>query len=357
MLTKREFSGLIITAIIVKMFLAYPRRLVMISGQAAWINVIYVSIVAIILTILTNKIYCHKKNVIELAQICGGKRLRIAVGILVFLILLSSYVSISRIFPESVKIILLPHSSARTISVIFAITAGAGAWFGIKSISRINYMFLLIVTVLFMLFLLILIPYYKTDNIFPIFGNGLSSIFISGFNSLSLFSDVIVLNVLIAHGQTLGEVKALNIRAIILSGIAAVMLILAYNLCYTYPISKDFLLPAYKLARMVKVSNFFSRAEAFFEFIWSIIIFIYASIYVYAMALVIEETFMLKFLKPLIIPIVFVGYIISRLPDNLWSTVFYDRVLELIKYPLVFLLPIVFGLLTYRMGEGKNADS
>lgn len=356
MLKKREFSGLIITAIIVKMLLAYPRRLVMISGQAAWINVIYVSIVAIILTILTNKIYLHKKNVIELAQICGGKSLRIAVGILVFLILLSSYVSISRIFPESVKIILLPHSHAKTISIIFAITAGAGAWCGIKSISRINYMFLLIVTMLFTVFLLILIPYYKTNNIFPIFGNGIKSIFISGFNSLSLFSDVIVLNVLIAHGQTLGEVKALNIRAITLSGVAATILILAYNLCYTYPISEDFLLPAYKLARMVKVSNFFSRAEAFFEFIWSIMIFIYASTYVYAMAFVLEETFMLKFLKPLIIPIVFLGYIISRLPDNLWNTMFYDRVLELIKYPLVFLLPIVFGLLTYRMGGGKNEN-
>ena len=158
MIGKKELTGVLITVIVVKMLLAYPRELVLVSGQAAWIQVIYVSLVALALIIVTNQIYTHKLSIIDLAQMAGGKGLRIIVGTLIFLILLANFSTVARVFPESVKIVLLQNFNADVITIVFAITSGIGAYMGIRSVARVNYMFLPIAGSAFIGFLLLLIP-------------------------------------------------------------------------------------------------------------------------------------------------------------------------------------------------------
>lgn len=221
---------------------------------------------------------------------------------------------------------------------------------GIRSISRVNYMFLPTVGAIFIGFLLLLIPYYKIDNIMPILGEGADKIFLSGFNSLSLFSDIILLNVLMPYSKNLSEAKTVSIRAIIISAIIALLITTAYCLAYVYPVSKDYILPVYQMSRMIHVSSFFSRFESFFQFIWSILILLYSAIYIYAMCDVLQRTFNLKYSNPLILPVTILGVTIAGIPSAVTDAIGLEKYVNLIEYPIVFLLPIILGLLTRNKG-------
>ena len=354
MIGKKELTGVLITVIVVKMLLAYPRELVTVSGQAAWIQVIYVSLVALALILVSNQVYAHKQSVMELAHMVGGKGLRIAVGIIIFLILLANFSTVARVFPETVKIVLLQNFNADIILMVFAVAAAIGAYMGIRSVSRVNYMFLPIAGGVFIGFLLLLMPYYKINNITPILGEGADKIFLSGFNALSLFSDIILLNVLLPYSKNLSEAKTVSIRTIIISSIVALLIIAAYCLAYAYPVSQDYILPVYQMSRMIHISSFFSRFESFFQFIWSILILLYASIYIYAMCGVLQRTFDLKYINPLILPVTILGITIAGIPSSVTNAIQLEKYVNLVEYPIVFLLPIILGLLTRNKGGVRN---
>ena len=350
MIGKKELTGILVTVIVVKMLLSYPRELVLTSGQAAWIQVIYISLVALALTFITTRVYMHKHCFVDMAQMVGGKGLRITVGIIIFLILLANFSTVARVFPETVKIVLLQNFNADVITIVFAITSGIGAYMGIHSIARVNYMFLPIAGSAFIGFLLLLIPYYHIENIMPILGEGADKIFVSGFNSLSLFSDIILLYVLIPYSKNLSEAKIVSVRAIIISAIVAFLITAAYCLAYVYPVSKDYILPVYQMSRMIHVSSFFSRFESFFQFMWSILIFLYSAIYICAMCEILQRTFNLKYINPLILPVTILGITIASIPSAVTDVIELEKYVNLIEYPIVFLLPIVLGALTRNKG-------
>lgn len=345
MIEKKELSGILITVLTVKMLLVFPRELIVKSGQAAWINVIYISVIAFLLIFLTMRVYKEKKSVIELSEKVGGKGLRIVTGLIIFIIMLTNFSFTSRIFPETVKVVLLHETNIEIITVVFAIAVGLGAYFGINSLARVNYMFLPIAAAVLVAFLLLLIPYYDIDNIMPILGEGPKNLFLSGFNSISLFSDIIVINALLPSCKNMSEARWCTRVSVIVAGVVATVITLAYCLSYVYPASTEYILPVYQLARMIHISNFFSRFEAFFQFIWSILIFLYSAIYLYTMCNVLQATFYLKYLKPLIFPVALIAVTVSGIPSAITDTIEVERIIRMIEYPFALLLPLLFAAL------------
>ena len=115
------------------------------------------------------------------------------------------------------------------------------------------------------------------------------------------------------------------------------------------------MIPVYQLARVVHVTSFFSRFEALFQFIWSILVLLYSAIYVYALCYVWQLTFGLRYYKPLIFPIVVINGVIALIPSSIVTVVSAEELENIIGYPLAFLLPIVFGLVSRRY-YGKLKD-
>ncbi|MCD8391447.1 MAG: endospore germination permease [Firmicutes bacterium] len=345
---KKELTSLMITVIVIKMLLSYPVSAVKNAGQAAWIEILYASVLALALFFITAKVYRLKKDLITIAETVGKKPLKIIVGLVIFLILLLNFSSTARIFPESVKVILLQNDRIENIIIGFAVVTVIGAYMGIKSLSRVNFMFLPVAGIVFAGFLLLLFPYYKIQNIMPILGEGAKPIFVNGISSLSIFSDIILLNILMPYTKNLNLAKSGIKKGLIIAAAVAFITVLAYCLAYEYPASEDYMLPMYQLMKMIHISNFFSRFEAFFQFIWSILIFLYSSIYVFAMCAVLQETFSLKYSKPLIIPITLISTAIARLPGSVSDTVKFTELVSVIQVPIVFLLPIALGLLSLK---------
>ncbi|MCH5209509.1 MAG: GerAB/ArcD/ProY family transporter [Oscillospiraceae bacterium] len=348
MLQRKEMTALLINLISVKMLLTFPRIFIINAGNAAWIQAIYNTAVVFLIFFLTVKLYRGRKNVIELAGMRGGKGLKILVGMIVFVILLINFSSIVRIFPESVKSVLLQDFKIEVIVIAFVIAIAIGAYIGIQSIAKINYLFMPVAGAVFIAFMLLLIPYYRLCNIMPLMGQGYKAILGKGFNTLSLFSDIIFLNIFLPYYENAGEAKQSGIKALAISAIIAVIILSGYCLVYPYPSSKEFIIPVYQLARIIHLSSFFSRFEALFQFAWSILILLYSSVYVYAMCYVWQITFNLKFYKPLIFPIVLISSVVAMIPSSMLDLISTEEIKSMIVYPTAFLLPVIFGIVSRK---------
>lgn len=73
------------------MFLTFPKVMIINSGNVAWIECIYNTLIVIGLFWITTKLYRSNKNIIQLAEMTGKKWLKIIVGVVVFVVLLINY--------------------------------------------------------------------------------------------------------------------------------------------------------------------------------------------------------------------------------------------------------------------------
>lgn len=356
MIDRKKMTTLLINVISVKMFLTFPKVMIINSGNAAWIECIYNTLIVIRLFWITTKLYRSNKNIIQLAEMTGKKWLKIIVGVVVFVVLLINYSSIIRIFPETVKIVLLQDFKIEFIIPIFMLAIGIGAYIGLEPIARVNNMFMPLAGIVLLLSLILFIPYFNINNIFPILGNGVYSIMVKGINTISLFSDILLLNILLPYCENSSEAKKSGWRAIYISATIGVVILLSYCLIYPYPVSREFMIPVYQLSRVIHLGNFFSRFEVIFQFVWSILVLIYSSIYVYALCYVWQITFDLKYYKPLILPVVIISGIVAVLPSSVVDLVKSERLENIIVYPVAFLLPILFGFYSKKIYNKRTVN-
>ena len=116
------------------------------------------------------------------------------------------------------------------------------------------------------------------------------------------------------------------------------------------------MIPVYQLSRVIHLGNFFSRFEVIFQFVWSILVLIYSSIYVYALCYVWQITFDLKYYKPLILPVVIISGIVAVLPSSVVDLVKSERLEDIIVYPVAFLLPILFGFYSKKIYNKRTVN-
>lgn len=344
MIASPQIFSLVTNAIFVKVLLTFPKAVVENSANAAWIQIGYNIAVALLFYLFVMRIYNRKKNFIELAEIVGGKPLKAVTGIAVTAVLLFNSVPALRIFPETVKTVLLKETNTEIIVLVMAAAIIIGTHYGINAIALIHRMFLPIAAVVIALFLLFLIPFYKFEYIMPIFGNGAKNIFANGLSSLSLFSDLIILNLLIPFCNNLESAKKCGRNAIITAGLGALSVTLVYCLTFTYPPSGDFIIPMYQMARLVHLSSFFSRFEASFEFVWSIMILLYGALYLYMICYSVQITLGLKYLKPLILPVAVIIFMLALIPDSMMNMLEFEVVVMKYSFIPVFALFLIFGL-------------
>ncbi len=344
MLTKKQLSTIMINAITVKMLMTYPHELVSICGNAAWINMIYCVLLALLLFVLTCTVYKSNCNVIDLSYKMGGRLLRMVVGSAVIVVMGLNILSLVRIFPEIIRLVLLQRTYVEIVGTVFMVALIIGARNGIEAIARVHAVFIPIAGIVFAVFIAMLIPSFKLDNIFPIFGKGYFNMFVKGISGISVFSDLLLLNILLSRCDNFEEYKQTGIKAVLISGVSVVMIVSAYCLSYEYPASLKYIAPVYQLERLIYLSNFFSRFEAFFQFVWTISIMLYGSLYLSVIAEVWKTSFDLKSSKPLIMAIAasLIGIAVS--PASLNDMIRWESIINKWIFIPAFAIPILIGI-------------
>ena len=343
MLTQKQLTMISVNAIAVKMMLTYPRVLIVMCGNAAWINVLYCTALAVLLFGAIRAVYSTDKNIIDAAESVGGKALRIIVCLIVFAVMSINVISLIRVFPEIIKLVLLQNTYEEVIGIVFIAALVLGAMCGIESIGRVHEIFIPIAGIIFVIFILLLIPGFNVESVMPILGKGAFNIFVDGISGLSVFSDIFLLNMLISHTRSLDNYKRAGTKSIIIGGTVAFLITAAYCLSYVYPASENLLIPVYQLERMIYLSNFFSRFEAVFQFIWTISILLYGSVYLAVLTEVWEKGFKISKSRIVLLSIAIVLIGAAAFPPSLGDAAAWENTVTRWTYIPVFLLPIIIG--------------
>ena len=344
-LNSRELTSVLINLITVKMLFTYPRYLVERMENGAWISVALWGIVALGIFWLTQYVYLktERMTILMQAEMLGGRILKAVTGIAIIILIMFNIAPMVRAFPEAIKTALLQNTPMLVIITILAVGVAIGARFGIEPLARVAAIFLPVACAFIVFFFLTLIPHYRLTNLFPI---SPFKVTIGGTSALSVFADIFVLNLLMPYAKDMNTVKKSGIAAIIIGGITGFLIVLAYCLTYLYPLTARFIVPMYQLARNLRIGTYFQRLESIFEFIWSISIFIYTSIYVFVICDVFRQSFNLKHYRPLVFPVLMIllrlvfwesGYVKAQQSNFVNSGLF---------YPIFYILPLLFGLFT-----------
>lgn len=292
-----SLSLVLINVMYVKLLLVVPRNIILAAGNAAWILCIYVTLLELLLFFLISKVYDFSRNLMDIKGV-----LKKVIGILAAAFLILSMSSVVKIYPETVKIILLKNTPTEVIYIIFSVAAVVGAYMGIESLGKICSLFQPIATAVMVLCFIFLIPNMHLYNLTPVLGKGIKGIGLNGLTILSVFSDIFLIFLIAPEGADRKKIQGAGYKAIIIMGVILTVAMLGYSLIFPYDVSEDFVLPLYNTVRLIQLSDFFGRFEAFFEFVWSISILIYFSVYLVALSFVWKKTFDLKYEKPLIAP-------------------------------------------------------
>ena len=297
-LSNKDFTAILINVMYVKLLLAIPRNMINIAGNAAWLLSIFATLIMLLLFYILTKLHDFSSPVLNIKSTPW----RLIIGIITTITLLLSMASVVKVYPETVKIILLKNTPIEIILIIAAIVASLSAHIGIEPLGRICSLFQPIAAVISVLCILFLIPHMEPTNLTPLLANGGGKIFINGLTAVSGFSDIFLLYILAHNTKEPKKLIKTGYKAIIIMGVIMTTVMLTYCLIFPSGISQTYLLPIYQMVRLVQIGDFFGRFEAFFEFIWSISILLYYSIYLYTLSVVWQKTFNLPYSKPLIAP-------------------------------------------------------
>ena len=344
---KRELTSLLVNVITVKMIFSYPRNMVITSGNASWMQMIYVSLIALFLYWLIMRFYnkANSYDILTLCQKVGGNALKIIVGIIIIMVLLFNASLFSQSLPESIKTILLPLTPMRLILLIFGIAIFVGAYMGIFSLARIHSIFVILSAFVMGIFFLLLLHNINPQNLFPILGKGTYNIFIKGLEAVSIFSDIFLLFILMPYCKNFNDAKKCGYRAIIISSLVSFLIMFLYNLVYSYPSSGEFMMSVFQMTRLIKIGDFFQRMEAFFGFIWSVSMMLYSSVYLVLICIVFKNTFDVSYYKPLIPAFAVIMCTLAFMPSSTAELLKIQRISSLITIPVCFFLPLLISFL------------
>lgn len=346
-LNQTELTLIITNLLVVKMIFAFPREMFKTSGNAAWIQALYLTGIAYLLLEASFLMYSRggKLSIIQMAESIGGQWLKMTVSIITTVIIGGFLCTEVRTFAESVKIILLPQTRIELIMMLFAFTAGLGASYGLGALSIINGIFFPFCLFFLAILVLWLVPNFEFNNIMPILGLGKKQIFGVGIKNLSCFSDILVLNLLLPYCDNVEIVKKSGRRAVLIAGGVLFGVTLAYGLCYPYPHSSDFLLTAYQLSRMVRAGEYFQRFEALFELVWTGTHLLYSSMYIYIICRVLSDGFKLNQTKPPIPCVSVLIALVSFEPSSIIDLLSISGKVKQVFFPFAYLLPIVIPII------------
>lgn len=338
----KEITVLMINIICVKLFLTFPRALVINSGNGAWLQMILASALVYFIFCISMKIYrvCGMRDIIDVSREIGGKGLSALMGVILFCLLGANIGILMRVFPESIKMFLLPDTEIEYIVLIFAFAAAFGAFMGLKALSSVMSIILFPAAAIILVFLISLFGECHITNISPVFGKGITAV-LGGWNAVSIFSDIILFNLLLPNFNDIKEAERSGKQAIIFSGAIGLLITVVYTMIYPYPISSQILMPVYRMVRSVDVVGVFGRAESVLAFVWCILTFISSGVYVYEMSMALKKGFSLENNKMLIIPSAVIVSSSAAIDMNIADVLKNECGLGSVVYLFAFILPVL----------------
>lgn len=340
-----------------RVFTSAPSDLISFTGQAAWMAPIvglFICLIQVYFLWMILKPY-KDKNLIEITENVMGRYLGTAFNLIFVLTFLGVNMLYLRIFSEGLILSTLPQTPIIIVGGVFIFCAVWAAYLGIESLARSVKIIYPLIFGGILILMLSLIPSFELTNLFPILGKGGKEILIGGALSGSVVVEGLVAAIIINSFSSRKIFPIAISRAMILGFLVLVLLEFVLLLVMHWASALELVLPFYSLSRLIYLGRIFQRVESIFLFIWLFIILIKVALLLYVTIVSLATTLKLKDYKPLILPIALITFMLSFIPADFSSTIYYSSEYLRKYFWIVGLgLPLIVLLTHFLKGRRKT---
>ena len=348
-----EAITLILSVIIVHTVLSLPKTLLNTTNSATFINLIYVSILAIIFVIIVCKLF--KKfpgmDILDISEFLGGKVLKSVVGSLFIIYFVVSSSMFLRTFCEYLRIIYYPSTNVIFLISIFIIAICIVNSLEFNAAFKANSIITPFALISIILLFFANIRYFSPERMFPILGKGFFNTFVIGIGNIYAFSGIVCIYFLPPLLKEPEKLRKVAITSVCFSACYIILAVSTIIFMFPFFLKVDEIIPMYATATYVEFGTFFQRLEAIFLLIWLIEFCCYLTILNMFSIHFFRKITKINYIKPLVIPFGLILLGISLIPSNQTVT----RVFESVVYPFMMLgITFVVGFSTLLFAYDKK---
>ena len=295
-LSKIEFIFLMITIIFTNIILNIPSIIISLTGTGSWINIIYVTLIALFFVIIISKLFNFFMNsdILDISEIVGGSLLRFIMALLYIILFFVYSIICLRLFANSLRLIYFDSTPLVLLFFLFLIPVAIVSKLGLKSISSTNIVIILLSIITFFVYFFAASRFFTWQRISPYWGYGLQITFLKGINNIFSFNFIAYLFFLKPFLKDETAFKRLCIMSVLLCGFFLLLSLLALLLTFSFATQINETLSVFIVTRLISFGNFFQRVDALITFIWIFIILLYLSFNTYMISHIIGKTVHLK---------------------------------------------------------------
>ena len=336
-----ESISLTLIVIISHILLNLPNEILGSTASSGPLNVIYITILAVILFLVFNKLFSpfQGKDILDVAEFVGGNILKKVVSIIYTLYFIFVCGILLLNFANTLKTVYLQDMPTSLICLVFILIALIANQFGFKNVSRINAIILPFIVVAILIIFFALSVRFVPERFFPVLGYGVNNTFILGATNVFAFGEIILLLLMRSSYKDPKDVKRNGLTSVILSGIILFLSVTSLILIFPFATGGEGILSIYMITRSIQFGTFFQRIDAFFILIWVLTFFSYLSV---VFAFILRITNKNLRMQKSNIPTFIIGlgvFIVTLIPQNIAQIRFAENVIY--KYACLI---IVFGM-------------
>ena len=336
-----ESISLTLIVIISHILLNLPNEILGSTASSGPLNVIYITILAVILFLVFNKLFSpfQGKDILDVAEFVGGNILKKVVSIIYTLYFIFVCGILLLNFANTLKTVYLQDMPTSLICLVFILIALIANQFGFKNVSRINAIILPFIVVAILIIFFALSVRFVPERFFPVLGYGVNNTFILGATNVFAFGEIILLLLMRSSYKDPKDVKRNGLTSVISSGIILFLSVTSLILIFPFATGGEGILSIYMITRSIQFGTFFQRIDAFFILIWVLTFFSYLSV---VFAFILRITNKNLRMQKSNIPTFIIGlgvFIVTLIPQNIAQIRFAENVIY--KYGCLI---IVFGM-------------
>jgi len=353
-----EATTLMVNLVFARILMIFPRDMVKSGGSAGWIIPIIITLLALLYFAIIAGMYKNigSLDLIDISEAVGGRIFKVISGLLIIVFLLLTVSIFMGAFSQTLKITSLDQSPIEFVEIILFIGMIAAGYYGIEVVARINAFLVPVIIVGFILITLGVIPAFKINNLFPILGEGYTSILKGSIFKLSSFASFIILFLMVPYFK-IKNLKRIGYSYTLISGLLFLWSTLSFILLFPYEMAIDKKIPVFQMARHIKFGYFVQRIESVFVLICSVCVLLFLCVIFTFILSTFAKTFDLKKSRPMILPMAIIILSLSLLSRKINVELLGNSTVNLIwLFGMIFPLLIVILGAARRVGKKGKGD-
>ena len=349
---KVEAIALFITICVNQIIFDIPNELFMSTGTGAWLNTIYISIIALAIAVIIYKLFKKfpNKDIVDISEYVGGKILKIITSIIFLMCFISISAFCVRYFTNSIRIIYYTSTPIAFLLILFLIPAVLSNKFGFKAISGVNLILVPILLISTVVLFFANVREFNFSNLFPLLGYGADSVFLSGASNIFCFAGLLYLLFLPPYLKEHAHFKTISISYVIFAGIYPLFTILSLLMSLAAISLTDELFSIYLLSRLIEFGTFFQRIDAVFIFLWFLAVFAFISFTFFITLHIFKKVTKIKHSQEMIYSLASIVFACSLIFKNIANADYFARDI----YKISSLAIIAFSIVLLIIANMKH---